>query len=88
VSLLHFYAVVSPAQWTRRVADELRLRLSAQIGVDVHLAAAGINVLVPVGSQKESDQALQLVHNTVSEVELDFAARSSQEGLAQLRITI
>jgi len=86
--LLHFYAVVSPAQWTRRVADELRLRLSAQIGVDVHLAAEGINVLVPVGSQKESHQALQLVHHTVSEVELDFADRPLQEGLTQLRITM
>jgi len=86
--LLHFYALVSPAVWTRRVADELRLRLSAQIEVDVRLAVDGINILVPIDSQQASHEALMTVDNAVSAVQLEFADFPLQEGLSQLRITI
>jgi len=88
MSMLHFYTLVSPIQWTPRVADELRLRLSAQIGVDVQLAADGIKILVPVDSPKASQEVQEMVENAVSTVGLEFADLAKQEGLTRLQITI
>jgi hypothetical protein len=88
MALLHIFAVVSPPGWTKRVADELRLRLSSQITTDVQLVANGINILVPINSPQASHDALRVVRDAVSTVELEFADLPLQERLTRLRITL